>query len=228
MKKLLLTIVVGSLVLAGCATPPPQTMPMAKSKLTESQVRIGVAMAPVPKVDTHLPGAGCLLCIAAASLANQSLTAQVQKLPQDGLLQMKDEIAQAINKKGGQAVVIARELKVDELPKFSGAGGLIAERDFRSFREQHKLDKLVVIAISTLGAERPYSAYVPTGAPKGVFRAVGYMVDLKTNSYEWYQPVQVLKAADGNWDEPPTFPGITNAYFQALEAGKDTLVESFN
>ena len=119
-------------------------------------------------------------------------------------------------------------VKVDDLPKFSGSGGLVAERDFRSFREKHKLDKLVVISINTLGAERPYSAYVPTGAPKGVFRAVGYMVDLQTNSYEWYQPVEFLKAADGSWDEPPTFPGITNAYFQALELGKDALVENFN
>lgn len=228
MKKLLLTVVLGALVLAGCATPPPPATPLAKAKLTENQPRIGVVMAPLPKVDTHLPGAGCLLCMAAAALANQSLTAQVQQLPQDGLLQVKEDIAKAINKKGGQAVVIATEVKVDELPKFSGAGGLIAERDFRSFREKHKLDKLVVVEITTLGAERPYSAYVPTGAPKGVFRAVGYMVNLQTNAYEWYQPVEFLKAADGSWDEPPTFPGVTNAYFQALELGKDAIVENFN
>jgi len=50
------------------------------------------------------------------------------------------------------------------------------------------------------------------------------MVDLTSNAYDWYMPLNVLKSADGRWDEPPKFPGLTNAYFQALEESKDQLL----
>jgi hypothetical protein len=57
-----------------------------------------------------------------------------------------------------------------------------------------------------------------------LLQGVGYIVNLKNNTYEWYLPVLVTKAADQNWDEPPKFPGLTNAYFQALEIGKDSFL----
>jgi hypothetical protein len=37
----------------------------------------------------------------------------------------------------------------------------------------------------------------------------------------------VQKATDGDWDEPPKFPGLTNAYFQAVEQFKDGAKKPF-
>jgi hypothetical protein len=90
------------------------------------------------------------------------------------------------------------------------------------------VDRLLVIDITTLGVMRPYSAYVPTGAPRGILEGRGYLVNLSNNSYEWYQRVQVYRAADGQWDEPPKFPGLTNAYYQVIELGKDDFLKPFN
>jgi hypothetical protein len=39
--------------------------------------------------------------------------------------------------------------------------------------------------------------------------------------------VNIIKAAEGNWDEPPKFPGMTNAYFQTIELARDRLREAF-
>jgi len=35
------------------------------------------------------------------------------------------------------------------------------------------------------------------------------------------------EGADGAWDEPPNFPGLTNAYFQALELGMEDFLRPF-
>jgi hypothetical protein len=56
---------------------------------------------------------------------------------------------------------------------------------------------------------------------------VGYMVNLSRNSYDWYLPVHIQKSADGVWDEPAKYPGLTNAYFQTLELARDSFLKPF-
>jgi hypothetical protein len=214
-----------SIVLAGCVTPPQQPVALAEVHPAAMPGKVGVAMTALPKVDMHLPGAGCLLCMAAASVANQSLTTYAQTLPYEDLPKLKDEVAALLRKKGIDAVVVAEDVNVDALASYSGEGTNKAKKDFTPLGKKYGVDKLVVISISTLGFERSYSAYVPNGDPKGVFRGVGFVIDLKSNTYSWYLPVSVLKSADGNWDEKPKFPGLTNAYFQAMELGKDEFLK---
>jgi hypothetical protein len=40
--------------------------------------------------------------------------------------------------------------------------------------------------------------------------------------------VNVYQNSDGPWDEPPKYPGMTNAYFSALETARDRFLEPFN
>ena len=125
-------------------------------------------------------------------------------------------------------MVIPDVIDIGNLPDNSVKGPNVAKKDFSSLRKKYNIDKLVVINIAMLGMERTYSSYIPTSDPKSIVRGTGYMVDLNNNTYTWYLPVQVTKSADGKWDEPPKFPGLTNAYFQALEIGKDDFLKPFN
>jgi len=50
---------------------------------------------------------------------------------------------------------------------------------------------------------------------------------LEKTTTELMRPVNIVKAAEGNWDEPPKFPGMTNAYFQTLELARDRLLKAF-
>ncbi|WP_199758491.1 hypothetical protein [Aquabacterium soli] len=218
---------VATVVVVGCASVPQGPVDIKPATLSGNSTRIGVAMTAVPKVDTSFPGAGCLLCLAAASMMNNSLTDHIRTLPPEGLDTLKQEIAQAITKKGATAVVIAEQINVDDLPRSSGSAPNTAPRDHSSFKQKYQIDKLLVINVSYVGVERAYSAYVPTTDPKGALRGTGYLLDLSSNTYEWYLPVAVIKGAEGNWDEPPKFPGVTNAYFQALEQGKETFLTPF-
>ena len=214
-------------LMAGCASKPQAPMALSAEMAPGKSGRIGVAMTPSPKVSTSFPGASCLLCIAAASVANSSLTSYVETLPPEDLAALKTRIAAALQKKGVDAVVIPDDIKPDSFPSASAKGPSLAEKDFSSLRAKYKIDKLVLIDVTTLGVERSYSAYVPTGDPKAVLRGTGFLVNLSTQAYEWYLPVNVLKSADGKWDEGPKFPGLTNAYYQALEIGKDNFVDPF-
>lgn len=214
-----------AVILTGCATPRQNSVSMGANTFAEKGLRVGVAMSKMPKVDTSFPGAGCLLCVAAASVANSSLTAHTQTLPADDLARLKTDIAEALKLKGQEPVVIEEAIVVGDLPKVSSTVPNAANRDYSSLKSKYKLDKLLVVELTEVGISRPYSAYVPTGEPKGVVRGVSYIVNLKDNSYEWYMHVMQQKGPQGPWDEAPKFPGLSNAYFQAVEEARESILK---
>lgn len=228
MKTRSILALIGVVVLAvGCATPRQSYVELDKSAINGKSGKVGVAMTPLRKPDTRFPGADCLLCMATASLLNASLTSHTQKLPPEGLPELKDTLAELIRKNGGEAVVIADEIKLDALPDFSGEGPNIARKDFSVLKQKYAIDKILVLDVPVLGMSRQFSGYIPTSDPRAEFEINGYLVNLSNNTYEWYQTFSEAKGTSGSWDEPPDFPGLTNAYFQALETGKDRLVGTF-
>ncbi len=220
-----LMIVVASVVGAGCASVPQNPVALSNEAIGPQAGRMGVAMTALPKLDTQLPGAHCLLCLMLASGANSSLTTHARTLPYEDLPRLKHEAADLLRKKGNDVTVIEEDLKLDDLPDFGAKETNFARKDFSSLRQKFKIDRLLVINITGLGFIRTYSAYIPTSDPKALLEGTGYIVNLKNNSYEWYEPISITKSTDLNWDEPPTFPGLTNAYFQVLEIGKDSFLK---
>lgn len=216
-----------ALALTGCATAPQRSVAWVSDPVG-TEGKVGVVMTALPEVGTTLPGASCLLCLAAASVANSKLSQHSKGLPVEDLPQLKDKVAEGLRKKGTDVVVIDENLDVAKLPKAKKKGADLASKDFTSLRGKYGVDQLVVISINQLGFERAYAAYIPAGEPKAAVTGAGYKVNLTTNTYEWYQPVNVRISAEGNWDEPPNYPGLDNAYFQALEAAKDALLQPFN
>jgi hypothetical protein len=136
-------------------------------------------------------------------------------------------MADMLRKSGSAVTMLDDALDLEALPDSSSKQQGYARKDFSSFQQKYNLDKLLIVEITTLGFTRNYASYVPTSDPKATLTGAGYLVDLKTNTYDWYKPVSVTKSADQAWDEPPNFPGLTNAYFQAQILGKDSLLEPF-
>jgi hypothetical protein len=228
MKLASAVLVAATAILGGCAAPQQPPLSLNPEAVGTQSGRIGVVMTAVPKPDTQFPGAGCLLCVAAANAAHTTLTGYTQTLPAEDVSNLKNEVAALIRKKGGNVTVIAEELKIDDLPDATTKGTNIAVKDYSPLKKRYDVDKLVVLSVTTMGIERPFSAYIPTGDPKGVLAGQGYLVNLNNNTYEWYQNVRSIRAADGKWDEPPKFPGLTNAYFQAIEMGMDEFKKPFS
>lgn len=211
-------------LVAGCATKPQQPIGLAGDAVGPGSGRIGVAMTALPKQDTQVPGAGCLLCLGAAIAANSTLTTHARTLPYEDLPDLKTVVASQLRKRGADVKVIEGSIDIDELSSFSGADSNAAKKDFSPLAKKYGIDRIVILEIDAIGFIRTYSAYVPTSDPKAYLKGSAYMIDLKTNNYAWFNPVVITKSAEGKWDEPPSFPGLTNAYFQAIELGKDALV----
>src|ERR1700737_1054184 len=76
-------------LLGACSTTPQSPVSLASDALRHG-TRVGVAMTKGPKIDTQFPGAGCLLCLAAASAANSSLTSYTHTLNPEELPKLKD------------------------------------------------------------------------------------------------------------------------------------------
>lgn len=210
-------------LLTGCMTPPQVAVPVSPTAFSAPANSYGIVMTTLPAVDTQFPGAGCLLCLAAASVANSELTKYTKTLQTEDLTQVNLAVADALKKKGATVKMI-ESVDLSQLPDYKNATPNFARKDFTGLKGKHNVDKLIVINVTMVGIERAYAAYVPTSDPKARVTGASYIVNLNDNSLEWYLPLDVSKASDGKWDEPPKFPGLTNAYFQSLELAKDQIV----
>lgn len=218
--------------LAGCAAPVQQPVDLAPGFFSAAKAktgRIGVVMAQLPQPNTQFPGAGCLLCIGVAELAHNKLTAEVKTFSTEELKPLPGELAALLKQQGLDAVLINDPLVVADLPDLGASDPTNkARKNFGTFKTKHNVDRLLVIDLTSLGVWRSYSAYVPADLPRAVLNGNASLIDLSNHALEWYLPLVLSRAADGNWDEPPKFPGLSNAYYQVLETGKDMVKKPFN
>lgn len=210
-------------LLAGCAAPVQERIALSQDFHSKSNGSIGVVMTALPSPDTFFPGADCLLCLATASMVNRSLTEAVRTWPTDDLKSLPEESVTLLRSKGHQAVLLSEPIKLDSLPDRPNAEPGFARKDFGKVRAKAGVDRLLVIDIQSIGAQRPYAAYIANGP--AVARVIGqvYLIDLTTHRLEWYESFNHRASAQEAWEEPPRFPGLANAYFTAIENSKDSI-----
>lgn len=220
-----------AIFLGGCATPAQQRIDLADNYFVSGkakQGKIGVVMVELPKPDTAFPGANCLLCLGVANGMHSSLNKEVQTFSTAELQPLPRDVVALLKKQGLDAVLIDEPLKIEALPDLNAGDAVNKSRkNFTSLKAKYKVDRLLVVHFTALGVWRSYSAYVPTDPPKAVVVGNASLIDLATHSLDWYLPVTVSRAAEGEWDEPPKFPGLTNTYYQVLETSMDAIKKPF-
>ncbi|QKX16719.1 hypothetical protein [Microbulbifer sp. YPW1] len=221
-------LALGVALLSGCAGAPQMPVTPDAVFWEQPSKRIGVVVSEVPSPDVYLPGASCLLCLAAAEMANSSLSKHTETLSTDDAKTLKADLEKLLQAKDVEVVEVTEPLVVNKLPKFKSEVPNTAKRDFTAFKNRYNISHLLVMDINAVGMQRPYSSYIPTSDPKGYFNALGFLVDLSDNTYKWYKPVVVTKAVTEEWDEAPTFPALTNAYYQAIAEGKEIIISSLD
>lgn len=228
MKKIALAaLIISSSMFVGCAVTPQSPVALSENFYSNKETLVGVYMDELPETKTHIVGAGCLLCIATAAAANSKLTTHLNTLGTDELADLDENLVEVISEKGVKASLIMTPINFDKLGKFKSDEPNVAKKDFTPLKEELGVDKLIVIDLNAAGAYRPYSSYVPTGDPVGTVMGLAYTIDLNTNQYELYENIDIKVSAEGEWKEPPTFPGVTNAYYEAVELTKDKVITLF-
>jgi hypothetical protein len=226
----LLTIAVLALMLGACASVPQQPVAFDAGAIAGSGNRVAIQMKVIPATDTSFPGAGCLLCIGVARAAHLDLSTQVQSLQPEDLNALPNRLAKVLRDDGAKVTVLDKPVDIGGLSSNAekGENQMLTPKDFRPLADKLGVDKLLVLDIRGQGVMRPYSAYVPTDVPRAYVSGIAYMVDLKTNTYIWYTAVENSRPADGAWNEPPSFPGLTNAYYQVLAETSDSLANDLS
>lgn len=216
-----------TVLLVACGTTPQTSVQLKKEVLTPNK-RIGILVHEIPKPTTQIVGASCLLCYGVAAAANATLDKHLATLPISDLDSTKNLVLEGYKGKANSVeFVTITESELKKLKKFKNELGY-AEKDYRIFKELKNIDILVVLQYRAHGAYRGYSAYVPVTDPLGFVLGVVYSIDLETNQYLQYLELEQKIAVDGEWDEPSQqFPGVTNAYYQAVELTKASINKIF-
>lgn len=207
--------------LSACAVKPITPINMDTNFYQDSTSTVGVYVVAPEKVDTYLDGASCLLCYAAAAAANGTLTKHLRTLDVNEMTMIKSDIVKDMQGKGKKVTLVNADLNLNKLKTYKPKTEGFAAVDFTVLKNTAGVDKLLVLQIDMLGAQRLYSGYVPTSSPIGAVSGKIFLVDLATNKLELYQSFNERVAVEGEWDEPDNFPGVTTAYYQAMEQAKD-------
>jgi hypothetical protein len=217
-----------SIGLFGCASKPIVPVGLDRNFYNDQKSTVGVLVVVPEKSDTYLDGASCLLCYAVASTANSSLTSHINTLPTADMANVKTEVIGLLKGKGKNADLVSTPVLLDKLKGFKSKETGFAEQDYRVLKQSLGVDKLLLVNLTRLGAQRSYSDYIPTSDPQGAVAGTMLLVDLTTNKLELYKPLNILVPVQGEWDEPKQFPGVTNAYYQAIEKAKSFVKEQLN
>lgn len=228
MKLIKTTIfVICAMLLSACGTTPQQNVTL-QSNMINAEKKVGIFVKKLDIATTNIYGASCLLCYGVASAANAELDKHLKTLPITDLESSKSILVNGYKTKANSVEFVEiSEQELKKLKKFKGEQGF-AKTDFRTLKESKNIDVLVVLEYSEHGAYRSYNAYVPTSDPQGYVKGLVYSVDLESNQYLQYLSLDHKVIVEGEWDEPKEqFPGVTNAYFQAVENAKESLKKIF-
>lgn len=225
MKSIRLTILATFLsITAGCAsTPPQQPVAFAKPEMLKDS-SITLVMAEVPTPTMTYPGAACILCIGVAAAANSDLSSHVKSLPNDDLIKLRDEVTKSLSLKGIKVINSDVKFAEKKLKKYKSKAPNSARKDYTALKDQYSSSHLLVINFTRVGISRNYANYIPTTDPYVIVSGAAYMVNLETNTYEWYLPLEENNYADGNWKESPDFPGLTNTYYESVERVREAVL----
>lgn len=213
--------------LSGCASfrqPPVVLDPQA---LHASRGKIGVAMTAVPTPSVVVQGADCVLCILLAKQMLSLVSKQAETLPVDDLKRLKAEVAERLRARGLDAVALDEDFDWKQYPEVEKKVPGIATHDLRDLQRRNGINQLVLLQVFQLGFHRKYATYFPSSDPVAQVAGQGMMIQLDSGRLTWYQDVLTRKEARGDWDEQPHYPGLTNAYFQAVEAARDAFLQPF-
>lgn len=211
--------------LGGC-TAVQQPVPMDDALWSEKQEVIGIALVDVPKPAVVLAGQQGLLDYAVNSGLAAALRSKVETWEVSSFSEVPKQVAEEISARGYKTKLLEAPIALAELQETKSKLGY-AKRDFTPLKQEHQIDKLVVIALVNAGTFRTYYGMIPTSKPVAQINTLTQVIDLDDNRLLYYQPNTQNRSAEGDWDEKPEYPNLTNAFYQALDATEQDVIAPF-
>lgn len=226
LRTAILTVCMLSLV--GCASIPPQQPVAFNKNPAQAEETIAVSISDVPDVQITYPGASCLLCLGVAAVANTGISTEVKKLNSDDLQPLGSELIEVLENSGHAVKVLDDKFSLKKLKKFESTEINAARKDYRPLKNQLQASHLLVVDLDYVGIKRDYASYVPTSEPYAIVQGLAYIINLTTNIYEWYLPIQQRHSPGQEWKNPPSYPALINAYYQAIETTREQVLSALS
>lgn len=212
--------------LTGCASVQ-QPLPLEETFWSEKQEVIGVAIAELPKPGSVLGGQQGLLDLAINTGVTSGMRAKVETWDITSLHGTPEKVVAQLQVLGYQAKPLAQPLTLADLPEIKGTKLGYSKINFSPLKEQEGIDKLVLFTVSAAGTYRTYYSIVPTSDPIAQVGATVQVIDLDDNRLLFHKPLAITRAADGDWDESPDYPNLSNAFYQALDEIQQQFISPF-
>jgi len=193
---------------------------------------IGVAIVKYPVPQTYRAGSQGLLDMAINSAAASTLDSYLQKLDLKNFSAVADTFVSKLRQRGFTAKRIEGIVDPEKMPAFSSARSdeKTMDKDFRQLGRQEGVERLILLAIDRCGTIRNYYGFIPLGAPKAFCLCKGHMVNCTSNTIEWFAATEELTSTVdviGDWDQPPAYPNLTQAFPKAMESGIQFLEKDY-
>jgi hypothetical protein len=228
MKRTLVGIIalVIALSLTGCAT----TMALNKAVWKDPGVKIGVAVAKLPRAGTFKAGSQGLLDVVINEAAASGLDKSLLDTDVSAFLAVREKMAAKITDNGLEPILIEDLIDISALPKKKNAKTGTTSTDFGSLKEQYGIDYVLLLNVSSVGTWRNYYGFVPIGDPKAICVGHGLLVKIDDSSKQWEYATDYKKSMvkiDGKWNQPPDYPNVHAAIQTAIKNAVDDLVKNF-
>lgn len=228
MRFLFIAPLLTALMFTGCATLKP--MELQPEFWQQPNKKVAVIVYELPKSAAYKAGNQGLLDIAINNAISNKFDNFVESLQFEPYSLLAQDIEKEFDQRGFDATVVKVEVKnIPALVKTAEQkkNPAVFQMNLAAVPELKDKDFAFIVTSNQVGTTRSYYSVVPTSAPQGLYGGIAHLVDIKTNEIKWWKPVSIIKPVSGEWDQPPSYPNVSQAIDLAVEASKQEYKKQF-
>lgn len=229
MRLSLVTATIVAATLTGCASLKPMDLQPEFWQQANNK-KVAVVVFELPKPGNAKVGSQGLLDLAINAAVSNKFDSFMSNLQFEPYSVLAEDIEKEFDQRGFDATIIkvdAKTLPVLEKTPEQKKNPAIFRENLAAVPEFKDKDFVFMISSTQVGTVRSYYSVVPTSAPQGIYNGMARLVEVKTNEIKWWKPINIVKPVNGEWDQPPSYPNVTQAVDQAIEASKKEYKNQF-
>jgi len=204
-------VMLGALLLAGCASEK-------NIKLNESfwqnKPKVAIAAIKPAKPGMTMQGSQGLLDYAINSAMTKQLDTHLSRTDLTWYYSLPHDLAHKLKERKVPVALLGRDMNDDA-------------KYIANLAHAHQADDILVIKLQAVGVVRRYSGFIPTSSPEAYTVLKGELINTSTNTVKWRHLAEVKLPVQGEWDQPPSYPNLTQAVKLAIATSRQEILDSF-